>query len=94
LCDAIRSLDGRAGVSIDRAAGRVGGGALPLLELEGPVVKVKPSDAGLDRIQARLRGNDPPLVARSNKGLLVLDPRTITDAEIEPAAAAVAAALR
>jgi L-seryl-tRNA(Ser) seleniumtransferase len=94
LCDAIRSLDGNAGVSIDRSAGRVGGGALPLLELEGPVVKVKPSAAGLDRIQARLRANDPPLVARSSKGLLVLDPRTVADAEIEPAAAAVAAALR
>jgi L-seryl-tRNA(Ser) seleniumtransferase len=94
LRDAIRSLDGNAGVSIDRAAGRVGGGALPLMELEGPVVKVKPSDAGLDRIQARLRANDPPLVARSSKGLLVLDPRTVADSEIEPAAAAVAAALR
>jgi L-seryl-tRNA(Ser) seleniumtransferase len=57
-------------------------------------VKVKPSDAGLDRIQARLRANDPPLVARSSRGVLVLDPRTVADSEIEPAAAAVAAALR
>jgi L-seryl-tRNA(Ser) seleniumtransferase len=94
LCDAIRALDGNAGVSIDRAAGRVGGGALPLLELEGPVVKVSPSDAGLDRMQARLRANNPPIVARSSKGLLVLDPRTMADSEVEPAAAAVAAALR
>jgi L-seryl-tRNA(Ser) seleniumtransferase len=94
LCDALRALDGNACVSIDRDSGRVGGGALPLLELEGPVVKVKPSDAGLDRMQASLRANDPPVVARSSKGLLVLDPRTIADSEIEPAAAAVAAALR
>jgi L-seryl-tRNA(Ser) seleniumtransferase len=94
LCDAIRALDGNARVSVDRAAGRVGGGALPLLELEGPVVKVSPSDAGLDRMQARLRANDPPIVARSSKGLLVLDPRTMADSEVEPVAAAVAAALR
>ena len=76
-----------AGSTVERAAGRVGGGALPLLELEGPVVTVRPNGVGLDRIQAGLRANDPPVIARVQKGVLVLDPRTIGDDQVEPAAA-------
>ena len=87
-----RNVNG--GVTLGRAAGRVGGGALPLLELEGPVVTVRPNGVGLDRIQAGLRANDPPVIARVEKGVLVLDPRTIGDDQVEPAAEAVVAALR
>jgi L-seryl-tRNA(Ser) seleniumtransferase len=85
---------GLAEVRLERAAGRVGGGALPLVELEGPVVTVRPRQGGPDRLQARLRANDPPIIARVQKGALVLDPRTIGDEQVEPAAAGVVTALR
>jgi L-seryl-tRNA(Ser) seleniumtransferase len=75
------------------ASAKVGGGALPLLELEGPVCAVDPGAVGLDELARRLRAADPPVVARAREGWLLLDPRTLDDAEAELAAAAVVAAL-
>jgi L-seryl-tRNA(Ser) seleniumtransferase len=76
--------------AIVAATAKVGGGALPLLELPGPVVAVAgPPDA----LAARLRAADPPVVGRIQDGRLLLDPRTLTEEEIEPVAGAVRAAL-
>jgi L-seryl-tRNA(Ser) seleniumtransferase len=59
-----------------RATAKVGGGALPLLELEGPVVALPESWA------PRLRAADPPVIGRLHEGRLLLDPRTMTDDEV------------
>ncbi|MEA2421019.1 MAG: L-seryl-tRNA(Ser) seleniumtransferase, partial [Thermoleophilaceae bacterium] len=75
------------------ASGKVGGGALPLLELSGPVCAVDPGELGLDELARRLRAADPPVVARAREGWLLLDPRTLDDSEARLAAGAVAAAL-
>ncbi|MEX2195845.1 MAG: L-seryl-tRNA(Sec) selenium transferase [Thermoleophilaceae bacterium] len=88
MCDAIGSS-----ARVLRASAAVGGGALPLLELEGPVCAVDPAPLGLDELAARLRAGEPPLVGRAREGWLVLDPRTLTDAAAGQAAAAVSAAL-
>ena len=66
-----------AGGRVERAVAKVGGGALPLLELEGPVVAI----AGGDALAAALRAADPPIVARISEGRVTLDPRTMTDEE-------------
>jgi L-seryl-tRNA(Ser) seleniumtransferase len=83
-----------ADASVVRAPAKVGGGALPLLELEGPVVAVEPGPEGVDALAARLRAADPPVIGRISEGRLLLDPRTLTDAEAEVAGAAARAALR
>jgi L-seryl-tRNA(Ser) seleniumtransferase len=75
------------------ATAKVGGGALPLLELEGPVCAVDPGDVGADELARRLRAGDPPVIGRVREGWLVLDPRTLDDAEARAAAEAVRAAL-
>jgi L-seryl-tRNA(Ser) seleniumtransferase len=75
------------------ASGKVGGGALPLLELEGPVCAVEPGDLGVDELARRLRASDPPVIARAREGWLLLDPRTLDDDEARSAAASVASAL-
>jgi L-seryl-tRNA(Ser) seleniumtransferase len=67
---------------------RVGGGALPLLELQGPAVTLA-GDADPAALAEALRRLDPPLIARIHDGRLVLDPRTLSDAEISLAGAAV-----
>jgi L-seryl-tRNA(Ser) seleniumtransferase len=67
-----------------QATARVGGGALPLLELPGPVVAL--ADASL---AAALHRGDPSLLGRVERGRLLLDPRTLTDEELAPAAEAV-----
>jgi len=77
------------GASVVRAAAKVGGGALPLLELPGPAVAVP----GADALAARLRQGEPPVVGRIEDGRLLLDPRTLAEEEVEPAGRAVAAAL-
>ena len=59
---------------------KVGGGALPLLELPGPAVAL-PGDAEL--LAARLRAADPPVVGRIQDGRLLLDPRTLAEEEID-----------
>jgi L-seryl-tRNA(Ser) seleniumtransferase len=89
----------RAGIApveratVIEAAAKVGGGALPLLELTGPVCAVDPGPAGPDALAGRLRTAELPLVGRLREGRLLLDPRTLTDEEAELAAAAVTAAL-
>ncbi|MDX6671903.1 MAG: L-seryl-tRNA(Ser) seleniumtransferase [Solirubrobacteraceae bacterium] len=92
MCQAARAAG--ADAAVVRATARVGGGALPLLELEGPAVAVEPPDDGVDALAARLRAGDPPVVGRIAGGRLLLDPRTLTDPQAEAAGAAVGPALR
>jgi L-seryl-tRNA(Ser) seleniumtransferase len=81
------------GGRVVQSTARVGGGALPLLELPGPAVAL---DAGVDGPEAlalALRRGEPPVIARIHDGGLLLDPRTLSDEEAVQAAAAIAAAL-
>jgi L-seryl-tRNA(Ser) seleniumtransferase len=80
------------GARVVRAAAKVGGGALPLLELEGPACAVEPSPLSLEELARRLRDRDPPVIGRAREGWLLLDPRTLSDEEADEAARATAAA--
>jgi L-seryl-tRNA(Ser) seleniumtransferase len=82
------------GARVVEAVAKVGGGALPLLELTGPACAVDPGRLGADELASRLRAGDPPVIARVRDGLMLLDPRTLTDEEARRAARAVAAALQ
>ena len=82
------------GSDVIEATAKVGGGALPLLELAGPVCAVDPGEGGVDGLAGRLRAGEPPVVARAREGWLLLDPRTLTDAEAEAVARRVADELR
>jgi L-seryl-tRNA(Ser) seleniumtransferase len=88
-----RRLAAATGGEVIESTGRVGGGALPLLELSGPAVALEPGPLGADALALALRRGDPPVVARISKGRLLLDPRTLTDEEALEAAAAIGAAL-
>jgi L-seryl-tRNA(Ser) seleniumtransferase len=92
---AMRDLLTGAGADarVVEANAKVGGGALPLLELRGPACAVDPGELGLDELAARLRSGEPPVVGRAREGWLLLDPRTLDDEQAERAARAVAAAL-
>jgi len=86
----------RAGVAaeVKRGSARMGGGTLPLLELEGPVCALSPEDLDIEDLAVRLRAGEPPVIARVAGGRLLLDPRTLDDEAAELAAGAVVAALR
>ncbi len=81
------------GGTVVASTARVGGGALPLLELPGPVVAVDPGPAGATGLAAKLRTGDPAVVGRIHDGKLLLDPRTLTDDEAREVARVVCAAL-
>ncbi|MBE2317371.1 L-seryl-tRNA(Sec) selenium transferase [Solirubrobacter sp. CPCC 204708] len=66
------------GAEVIESTARVGGGALPLVELPGPVVALP--DASLAEA---LRRGDPPLVGRIEDDRLLLDPRTLAPDELE-----------
>jgi L-seryl-tRNA(Ser) seleniumtransferase len=84
------ALAAATGGGIVASVARVGGGALPLVELQGPAVALPGEPEALAR---RLRQGDPPVVGRIADGRLLLDPRTLTDDDIPVVTAAVHAAL-
>ena len=79
------ALAAAIGAEVVESTARVGGGALPLLELPGPVVAL--ADASL---AAALRAGDPPVIGRIEADRLLLDPRTLTDDEVAEAVRAIA----
>jgi L-seryl-tRNA(Ser) seleniumtransferase len=81
------------GAEVVDATARAGGGALPTLELTGPVVAIGADDVGPDELAAKLRAAEPPVVGRIANGRLLLDPRTMADDDVRPTVRAVAAAL-
>jgi L-seryl-tRNA(Ser) seleniumtransferase len=80
-------------VRIVRAFGRAGGGSLPLVELEGPVVALE-GPGGAQALCGHLRRGDPAIVARVHEDAVLLDPRTLSDVEIEFVVRGALAALR
>jgi L-seryl-tRNA(Ser) seleniumtransferase len=73
------------GGDVEATVGRVGGGALPLAEVESFACAVE------EELAAPLRGGEPPVVGVVRDGRLLLDCRTLRDHEVEDAAAAVRA---
>jgi L-seryl-tRNA(Ser) seleniumtransferase len=72
-----------AGGEVEETVARVGGGALPLAELPSFACAVEEELAG------PLRSCEPPVIGVVRDGRLLLDCRTLTDAEMEEVAAAV-----
>jgi len=71
---------------VEETVARVGGGALPLTELQSAACAVEES------LAEPLRRGDPPVVALVRDGRTLLDCRTLTDAEVDEVAAAILAA--
>jgi L-seryl-tRNA(Ser) seleniumtransferase len=81
------------GSEIVQAVARVGGGALPLIELTGPAVALDPR-YDVSRLAARLRLGEPSLLPRIAHERVLVDPRTLLDDEIALAADVVRRALQ
>jgi len=74
------------GGEIEETVGRIGGGALPLAELPSFACAVE------EELAAPLRAGEPPVIGVVRDGRLLLDCRTLSDAEAEEVAAAVSTA--
>jgi L-seryl-tRNA(Ser) seleniumtransferase len=78
LADGIRfGLAGRADVTITEGVGRVGGGAVPMGDLPGPRVAVRPRYSSVASVERRLRAGDPPLIVLVKDDCILIDPRTL-----------------
>jgi L-seryl-tRNA(Ser) seleniumtransferase len=71
------------GGTVEETVARVGGGALPLAELPSVACALE------EELASPLRSGEPPVVGIVRDGRLLLDCRTLTDAEIDEVAAAV-----
>ena len=78
-------LASATGGDVEETVARVGGGALPLAELQSFACAIEES------LAAPLRGQDPPVVGIVRDGRLLLDCRTLADDELDDVAAAVSA---
>jgi len=83
----VRARAGRlaelTGGEVEETVGRIGGGALPLAELPSFACAVE------EELTAPLREGEPPVVGVVRDGRLLLDCRTLSDAEVEEVATAV-----
>ncbi|MBI1864303.1 MAG: L-seryl-tRNA(Sec) selenium transferase, partial [Nitrospirae bacterium] len=94
LAEMIRKEGGdRASVSVQPEQSQAGGGALPLGNLPTWAASVLPADVSVSRVEALLRENDPPVIARVKEGCVLFDPRTLRDADFPDVARAVGRAL-
>jgi L-seryl-tRNA(Ser) seleniumtransferase len=88
--DAVRARAERlaelVGGEVEQTIGRVGGGALPLAELDSWACGIE------QQLAEPLRAGQPPVVGIVREGSLLLDCRTLTDEEVDEVARAVAAA--
>ena len=86
--DAVRGraerLAGATGGAVEETVARVGGGALPLAELPSFACAVE------EELAAALRAHEPPVIAVVRDARTLLDCRTLTDAEANEVAQAVA----
>jgi L-seryl-tRNA(Ser) seleniumtransferase len=80
-----------AGCEVRESRSAIGGGSLPEVTLPTAVLALPGRDP--DRLLARLRAGDPPIVARIEEDRVVLDPRTVMPWEDEAVVRGVQAAL-
>lgn len=70
--------------------GKVGGGALPLLELPSEGIAVTSGRWSADELEQALRACRPPVLTRVHQGTVVLDVRTVQEWEIDTVVSALA----
>lgn len=83
-----RTLAQKTGGETVDSTSRVGGGALPTLDLTGPAVAL-PYHGNPTRLARALREADPPLLTRISGDRVLIDPRTLPDNALTAAASIV-----
>jgi L-seryl-tRNA(Ser) seleniumtransferase len=89
----IRMIDKSARESFDielvKGFSKVGGGALPLLELPTRLLRLIPGKISANFINERLKSYDPPVIVRVEQDSVLFDVRTIQDNELKTVAMAI-----
>jgi L-seryl-tRNA(Ser) seleniumtransferase len=64
-------------ISIESGVGRVGGGALPMSDLPGPRVAIRPRKISAAQLEQGLRAGTPPVIVLVKGDAVLIDPRTL-----------------
>jgi L-seryl-tRNA(Ser) seleniumtransferase len=91
LVTRIKGGERRVEAELVQGESEVGGGSFPGATLPTWLVAIR--HPAPDTLVARLRGAEPPVIARISGDRVVLDPRTIFPNQVDATARAIAAAL-
>ena len=83
LSAGIRSLNSGLSVSIQDDTSQSGGGALPTGNFPTRTVCIRHDQLSANKMESALRLNKPHIIARIKEGMVIFDPRTLNDGEIE-----------
>ncbi len=86
-------VEKKASVDLIEGFSEVGGGSFPETKLPTWLVRLTAERLTADGLVERLRGGDPPIIARIADGHVVLDPRTILPDQVDAVARGIAVAL-
>ncbi|HET9707149.1 MAG TPA: L-seryl-tRNA(Sec) selenium transferase [Gemmatimonadales bacterium] len=84
---------GKESLTLVEGFSEVGGGSFPEAKLPTCLVQLTADTLTADALVERLRGGDPPIIARIDDDHVVLDPRTILPGQEETVARGIRAAL-
>ena len=76
-------LDSSFQISIEPGVGRVGGGALPMSDLEVPRVVIRHPSLSAARFERNLRMGNPPVIALVHENAVLFDCRTLMAGQLE-----------
>jgi len=76
-------------IAIEESSAQTGSGALPLESLPSRAVTLKPKHDTAEKLAARLRAADPPVVGYLKNEKVYLDLRTVSKSEVEVLAATI-----
>jgi L-seryl-tRNA(Ser) seleniumtransferase len=93
LADALRSDAPDASITIEDERSEVGGGALPLQAIPTRVLALRPPRGSAGDLEVRLRHGRPPVLVRIKGDRILVDLRTVVEADDEVLLAALRAAL-
>jgi L-seryl-tRNA(Ser) seleniumtransferase len=89
MAAALRRRITNAKIAVEEGVSKAGGGALPEIEFPTSLVTIRPESLSVNDLDSRLRSGRPPVIARIKDNALVLDARSVLDAEVAPAVQAV-----
>lgn len=79
----VEELGSKCDIDIKKEFSKVGGGALPLLNLETRVVTLLSRTISPNKLASKLRLLSIPIIVRIDKDLMIIDPRTLLPGEDE-----------
>ena len=83
LCNMLEKIgDSRMYIRLISLSSRVGGGALPLLDLPSKCIGIKVEGFSVNTIEKYMRENTPPIIGRIEEDFYIMDLRTIQDNEL------------